>query len=120
MHDHLEDYKNRFTWFKKTRFELETEALRDEDMKELLNRVQDKSGFCMQFQLWESARADDFGTGKDNVKKCKDALTKAIRARAYTLRSGREFDAFRKEISNRCVARTREKPHNVSEDYMQM
>ena len=81
----------------------------------MLNRDQDKSVLYTKLQLWESARADDFGLVKGNAKKGKDALTQAIivRVRAHIL--GRDLDAFRKEISNGCVARSMGQLHNVAE-----
>ena len=118
LHKHLEASEHRFSSLKQTGFELTTEALRDDCMKELLNRGQDKSVACMKLQLWESAWDDD--AGKVNVKKGKDALTQAVRARAYARKSGRDFDNFRNEISNGHIARSREQPCNASDANRQM
>ena len=54
------------------------------------------------------------------AKKGKDTLTQAIRAGVYVRRSGREFDVFRKDISNGHVSRSREQPCNVSESNRKM
>ena len=54
LHKCLESSKNRFELLNQTGFELATEALRDDFMKELLNRGHGKSVLCMQHQLWES------------------------------------------------------------------
>ena len=115
---HVEVSEQRYEMAKSSGLELANSKVRDRYLEELLSRNQSHSTLCTKLKSWKDAPADS--KGDDDRKKGIDALNEVIRSRIYMKRSGKEFDQFRREIANGCVAGNREHPSTIVEANRQM
>ena len=62
---------------------------------------------------WKNTSIDE--TGKNNYEPGIKVLNNVFRARVYIKRSGKEFEQFRRDLSNRYVSRSRKMSFDVIE-----
>ena len=56
----------------------------------------------------------------DDIKVGKKDFTEVFRSRVHIKRLGKDYEKFRRDVTNRFVARSRKHPHNVAEANMQL
>ena len=110
---YLEASDHKFEVLQSTGFSFTTSEIRDNYLVGLRNRRQENSTVYQDLMRWKNAPSNK--TEKNDHEQGIKVLNNDFRARVYIKQSSKEFDQFRRDLSNGYVSRSREMLFDVTE-----